>query len=162
MDTPEPSPLSARELVLTREIDTTPERLFQTWKTSSSSPSSPSSSPKPITTTLLEMDFRPGGVLRTVMRAPDGQEFPTSGVFLEIVENERIVMTDAYGPGWEPSTGIFFTAVITFESLPGGRARYTARALHWTEENCRKHAEMGFLPGWGQVLDQLAELAKEA
>ena len=144
-----------RELILTRDIPIAPERLFKTW-----TQRLPEWwAPKPLTTPVFELDLRPGGVLRTVMRTPDGTAFPTSGVFLEIVEKERIVFTDAYGPGWEPSPGIFFTAIITFEPLPGGHTRYTARVLHWTEENCRKHEEMGFQQGWGQCLDQLIALA---
>lgn len=155
MNPSEDSPLSARELILTRDIDVTPEQLYKTWLTRLPE----WWAPKPIETASHEIDARPGGVLRSVMRAPDGQEFPTSGVFLELVENRRIVFTDAYGAGWEPSTGIFFTAVVTFEPLEGGRTRYTARALHWREEDCKKHAEMGFLEGWGQVLDQLVAVA---
>ena len=42
-------------------------------------------------TTPVEMDLKPGGVFRTVMRAQDGAEYPTKGVFLEVVEPERIV-----------------------------------------------------------------------
>lgn len=150
-----PSPLPSRELVLTRDIPATPERILEMWATRLPE----WWAPKPFTTPVFEMDLRTGGIIRTVMRAPDGQEIPTSGVFLEVVKNERIVMTDAYGPGWEPSPGIFFTAIITMEPLPGGKTRYTARALHWTEENCRKHEQMGFHQGWGQCLDQLTALA---
>jgi uncharacterized protein YndB with AHSA1/START domain len=149
-----PTPIASRELVLTRDIAATPAQLFHAW-----TQRLPEWwAPKPLTTPVFEMDLRPGGVLRTVMRAPDGTEFPTSGVFLEVVENERIVFTDAFGPGWEPNPGIFFTAIVTFEPLPGGHTRYTARALHWTVENREKHAEMGFHQGWGQCLDQLVAL----
>lgn len=151
------SPLASRELVLTRDVDVAPDRLFRTW-----TQRLPEWwAPRPLTTPVCELDLRPGGTLRTVMRAPDGTEYPTSGVFLEIVENRRIVLTDAFGPGWEPNPAVFFTAVVTLEPLPGGHTRYTARALHWTEENRRKHEAMGFHQGWGQVLDQLVALAKE-
>ena len=145
------------ELVLTRDLPIAPERLFQTWMQRLPE----WWAPKPLTTPSFEIDPRPGGVLRTVMRAPDGSEFPTKGIFLEIVKNERIVFTDAYGPGWVPTPEHFFTAIITFDPLPDGGTRYTARALHWTEENCEKHAQMGFEQGWGQCLDQLAALAQE-
>src|ERR1700694_3219429 len=130
---PKPSAIVSAdcELVLTRVIAATPERLFKAWTTELTKWWGPHG----MTTPSCEMDLRPGGVFRTVMRAPDGTEYPTKGVFLEVVENERIVFTDAFGPGWEPSPDIFFTAITTFEPLSGGQTRYTARALHWTVEN---------------------------
>jgi len=148
------APLSERELMITRIIDAPRERVFKAWTTRLSAWWGPHG----MTTPFCEMDMRPGGVFRTVMRAPDGSEYPTKGVFLDVVENERIVFTDAYGPGWEPSPEIFFTAIITFDALPGGKTRYTARALHWTVENRRKHEAMGFHHGWGESLDRLVAL----
>ncbi|MFA6960020.1 MAG: SRPBCC domain-containing protein [Opitutaceae bacterium] len=149
-----PKPSSDRELVLSRVIAASCERLFKAWTTELSQWWGPHG----MTTPFVEMDLRPGGVFRTVMRAPDGTEYPTKGVFLDVVENERIVFTDAFGPGWEPSTEIFFTAITTFEPLPGGKTRYTARALHWTVENRKKHEQMGFHQGWGESLDRLIAL----
>ncbi len=149
------TPASSRELVLTRVVDLPRERLFQAWATRLVE----WWAPKPLATPVCEVDFRAGGRLRTVMRAPDGAEYPCGGVFLEIVANERIVFTDAFGPGWEPNPGAFFTAIVTLEELPAQRTKYTARALHWTEENCRKHEQMGFHEGWGQCLEQLVAVA---
>lgn len=147
-------PLSDRELVLTRVIDAPQERVFKAWTTQLPQWWGPHG----MTTPFCEMELRPGGVFRTLMRAPDGREYPTQGVFLEVTEPERIVFTDAFGEGWHPSAGIFFTAVTTFEALPGGKTRYTARALHWTADNCRKHEKMGFREGWGESLDRLVAL----
>ena len=148
------SPQSDRELAISRIIDAPRERVFKAWTTRLPEWWGPHG----MTTPFCEMDLRPGGVFRTVMRAPDGSEYPTKGVFLEVVENERIVFTDAYGPGWDPSPEIFFTAVTTFEALPDGKTRYTARALHWTVENRQKHEAMGFHHGWGESLDRLVVL----
>src|SRR3954447_11159940 len=60
------------------------------------------------------------------MRAPQGTEFPNRGVYLEVVENERLVFTDAYTTAWEPSGKPFMTVLLTFED-EGGKTRYTAR-----------------------------------
>lgn len=145
---------SGRELVISRIIAAPRERVFEAW-----SRRLPEWwGPHGMTTPVCEMDLRPGGVFRTVMRAPDGTEYPTRGVFLEVVKPERIVFTDAYEAGWEPSADPFFTAVTTFEAMPDGKTRYTARALHWTVENCKKHEEMGFHQGWGESIDRLAAL----
>ncbi len=143
-----------RELVLTRIIPAPRERIFRAWTTQLSHWWGPHG----MTTPFVEMDLRPGGVFRTVMRAPDGTEYPTKGVFLEVVENEKIVFTDAFDAGWTPSRDIFFTAIMTFEALPGGKTNYTARALHWTIENREKHEKMGFHAGWGESLDRLVSL----
>jgi uncharacterized protein YndB with AHSA1/START domain len=43
-----------------------------------------------------ELDFRPGGANLVVMRDPEGNAFPNQGIYLEVVENERLVLTDAY------------------------------------------------------------------
>lgn len=144
--------LSDLELTLTRLIDAPRDRLFKAWTRELSQWWGPHG----MTTPFVEMDLRPGGVFRTVMRAPDGTEYPTKGVFLEIVENERIVFTDAFAPGWRPDPDAFFTAITTFETRPGGQTLYTARALHWTVENRIKHEKMGFHQGWGESLDRLA------
>ena len=116
--------------------------------------------PLPWTTVECEIDLRPGGVCRTVMRSPEGKDFPNVGCYLEIVENERLVWTDALGPGFRPSQEPFFTAAILLEPQAKG-TRYTAIAMHKDEGNRTKHEEMGFHTGWGQCLDQLVALAKK-
>ncbi len=141
--------------MITRIIDAPRERLFRLWHTRLSDWWGPHG----MTTRVLELDLRPGGALCTVMRAPDGAEYSTRGVFLEATEPVRIVFTDAFDPDWEPQPDIFFTAVTTFDPLPDGRTRYVARALHWTPENRERHEKMGFYQGWGESIDRLAALA---
>jgi uncharacterized protein YndB with AHSA1/START domain len=148
-----------RELVLTRLIAAPREKLFQAW-------TRPELmvqwfAPRPWGTSHVELDLRPGGSSLVVMRSPEGQEFPNRGIYLEVVENERLVFTDAYTGAWTPSEKPFMTAVLTFEDKtgPGGPAtRYTARVLHWTAADRDAHEKMGFHAGWGQCTDQLAEL----
>ncbi len=146
------------ELVLTRIIDAPREKLYRCW-------TEPELLrrwfvPRPWTVARAEMDVRPGGSSLVVMRSPEGQEMPNPGVFLEVVENERLVMTDAYTSAWVPSAKPFMTAIVTFENLGGGKTRYTARARHWTAEDRAAHEKMGFHEGWGICADQLAALAK--
>lgn len=115
--------------------------------------------PRPWTVADCEIDLRPGGAFRTTMRSPEGEEFPGAGCFLEIVENERLVWTDALEPGFRPAAEPFFTAVITMEPAGTG-TRYVARAIHRGPADREKHEEMGFHDGWGKALDQLVELAR--
>jgi uncharacterized protein YndB with AHSA1/START domain len=154
---PSEIPPGGLELVLTRVIAAPRATLFKAWTTRLPQWWGPHG----MTTPVCEMDLRPGGIFRTVMRAPDGTEYRTRGVFLEVVANERIVFTDAYDPGWQPSPDAFFTAVTTFAELPDGRTKYTARALHWTAANREKHEKMGFHQGWGESLDRLVALVAQ-
>jgi uncharacterized protein YndB with AHSA1/START domain len=105
------------------------------------------------------LDVRPGGTSLIVMRGPDGQEFPSQGVYLEVVPNRKIVFTDAYVDAWTPSAKPFMTGTITFAE-ENGRTRYRARVSHWTEADRKQHEEMGFHAGWGKATDQLEELMK--
>ncbi|MND76980.1 hypothetical protein D3C80_686430 [compost metagenome] len=124
---------------------TEPELLAQWW------------GPHGMTTPICEMELKVGGVFRTVMCDPDGSEYPSQAVFLEILKPQRIVFTDAFLPGWIPSKRAFMTAIITFDEVLD-MTRYTARALHWRAADCRTHEEMGFYRGWGESLDRLVDL----
>ena len=151
-----PLPETSFELSLTRLIDAPREKLFRCW-------TEPALlvqwfTPPPWKTTLAETDVRVGGPSNIVMQGPDGTEMPSRGVYLEVVNNEKLVFTDAYTSAWVPSAKPFFTCVLTFED-EGGKTRYTARALHWTETDCKAHVDMGFHEGWGVCTDQLAALA---
>lgn len=154
--TTRPEPVNDRDLVLTRLIDAPRAALFRAW----TEPALLKQwfAPLPYTTPVAELDVRPGGSSRIVMRGPDGVDIPCGGVYLEIVLNERIVFTDAYTTAWEPSEKPFFTGIVTFAD-EGGRTRYTARARHWTVADRENHEKMGFHEGWGKCADQLAALA---
>ncbi len=149
------APPTDRDLVLTRIIDAAPAKLYRAW----TEPELLKQwfAPLPYTTPVAELDVRPGGATMIVMRAPDGTEMPNPGVFLDVVENERLVFTNAYTKAWEPSDKPFMTVVLTFEDL-GGRTRYTALVRHWSVADRETHERMGFHQGWGQCADQLAAL----
>jgi uncharacterized protein YndB with AHSA1/START domain len=137
---------------------TTPEILMK-WFT-----------PAPWSTVECEIDLRPGGLFRTVMRSPEGQTYPHDGCYLEVIPNERLVWTDALLPGFrpanrpgEPSTtcGVTcFTAVISL-ATEGTGTKYTALALHKDEADSKGHAAMGFYDGWGTALDQLVDVVRK-
>lgn len=144
-----------RELVFTRTIPVAREKVYRAW----TDPALMKRwfAPAPYTTPLVETDVRPGGASLIVMRDPEGNEFPNRGVYLEVVENEKLVFTDAYTSAWEPADKPFMTAILTFED-DGGKTRYTARVRHWSVADREAHEKMGFHQGWGQCTDQLAAL----
>lgn len=149
------SPASDRELVLTRLIDAPRERLFRAW----TDPELLKQwfAPLPYTTPVAELDVRPGGSNLIVMRGPDGKDMPNRGVYLEVVPNERLVLTDAFTKAWEPSAKPFMTVILTFED-EGGKTRYSARVCHATAADREAHEKMGFHQGWGICADQLTAL----
>jgi uncharacterized protein YndB with AHSA1/START domain len=144
-----------RDLILTRMIDAPPEKLFKAW----TDPELLKKwfAPSPWTTPVVEIDVRPGGSSLVVMRGPDGTEFPNRGVYLEVVENERLVFTNAYTKAWEPSEKPFMTVILTFEDK-GGSTKYTALVRHWTIADREAHEKMGFHQGWPICAEQLAAL----
>jgi uncharacterized protein YndB with AHSA1/START domain len=152
------APTANNDLVLTRVMDVPREKLFRAW----TEPELMKQwfAPLPWTTPHVEVDPRAGGTSMFTMRSPEGQDYPNSGVYLEVVKNEKIVFTDAYTKAWEPSAKPFFTGIITFEDLGGGKTRYTATARHWTAEDREAHEKMGFHEGWGICANQLEALAK--
>jgi uncharacterized protein YndB with AHSA1/START domain len=145
---------AAHELSITRLIAAPPEAVYRVW----TGRLGEWWAPRPYTTPVVELDLRPGGRGLMVMQAPDGTEMPHEGVFLEVVPNERIVLTNAFKAGWLPQDP-FMVVIVTFEP-EGSGTRYTARVRHWSEEALKRHEAMGFHEGWGIVAGQLAGLAE--
>lgn len=149
------------DLVLERIVDVPPHLVWAAWTT----PEYLKKwfCPAPWQTVECEIDLRPGGMFRTLMRSPEGQEIPSVGCYLEIVENRKLVWTAALQPGYRPSNPgqmPLFTAVILFEPHGGGGTKYTAIAIHGDEETTKRHADMGFRDGWGKALEQLVTFVK--
>ena len=154
------------DLVLERVVDVPRELVWKAWTT-------PDQilqwfTPAPRKTVDCEIDLRPGGIFRTVMESPEGEQFPGSGCFLEVSENRRLIWTSAMGPGYRPlalpeSEGcesFAFTAVISLETVSGG-TKYTALVIHGDPATKKKHEEMGFYDGWSAALDQLVSMVKK-
>jgi uncharacterized protein YndB with AHSA1/START domain len=152
------------DLVLERIVDVPRELVWMAWTT----PEHLNKwfTPAPWTTVDCEIDLRPGGVFRTVMRSPEGQTFPNVGCYLEIMPNETLLFTSALGPGYRPVVGagtpsnpLLFTALISLEAQ-GNHTKYTALVIHGDEQSRKLHEDMGFHYGWGAALDQLVASVK--
>ena len=145
------------DLELVRDIPVTPEAAFAAW----TDPESVQQwfAPRPYSTSLCEIDLRPGGGFRTIMNDPDGQPMDDStGCYLEVVPNERLVWTSALTTGFRPQDGSMpFTGIIEFLPNGSGGCTYRAIAIHQDAAGRDQHDEMGFHDGWGAVVDQLVE-----
>ena len=108
------------ELSISRLIDAPPAKVFRAW-------TEPEWlmkwwGPHGMTTPQCEMQLWVGGLFRTLMRAPDGTEYPTQGVFLEIAAPRRLVFTDAFVGDWMPgSNKPFMVGDIRFADAPKAR-----------------------------------------
>lgn len=148
----------AFDLVLERIIDAPPEKVFRAY----TDPVILSQwfAPKPWSVSDMVLELRPGGRFNFTLHGPEGEVFPNAGIYLEIVENRRIISTDALTPDWKPAGAPFMVARIDLEPTADGKTRYKATASHWNEESMKQHEQMGFHEGWGQVADQLNQIVK--
>jgi uncharacterized protein YndB with AHSA1/START domain len=82
--------------------------------------------PAPWQTVDCEIDLRPGGIFRTVIRSPEGQDFPNTGCYLEVIENEKLTWTAAltagYPPQNAPSAPPFTAAILLWNRTAPARS----------------------------------------
>lgn len=145
------------DLVLERIVDITPEQMWKAW-------TDPEQlkiwfTPAPWKVTECRIDLRSGGEFYVMMSSPEGQASPCNGCYLELIENRKLVWTDALISDYRPSEKPFMTAVITFEPHGSG-TKYKVIVRHKNEEDRFQHENMGFIDGWSVALEQLVVLAK--
>ncbi|MBI5058510.1 SRPBCC domain-containing protein [candidate division KSB1 bacterium] len=145
---------SPREFTVTRIVNaprtlvleawTRPEHVVRWWGLRS------------MTMPVCQIDFRPGGQYRFVLRAPDGQEHGYHGVYKEIAPPDRIVSTFVYEPLPEHE------ALVTtlFEAL-GERTRIVETVLHQSQEDRDGHLAAGVEAGMRETFERLEELLRE-
>lgn len=127
---------------------TEPRRLARWW------------GPKGFTNPVCEIDARPGGTLRIIMRAPDGAEYPMKGVFREVIEPEQLVFTNIAIDNAGDSL-IEGLTTVTFAEHAGK----TKLILHTSATGMVAMAAAmieGMEAGWTQSLDRLAEHVAKA
>jgi len=155
------------DFVLTRTFDAPRELVWKAW----TDPRHMTQwwGPRGFTNPVCDLDVRPGGAYRMVMRAPDGAEFPVSGKFLEIVEPERLVMTmdcsehpdswhDMVNPNRDKTRKPVLDCVqtVTFENLDG-KTKLTIRTRFESTAIRDAMVKVGMNEGWSSSLDRLAE-----
>lgn len=143
-----------RELVITRIFDAPVHLVYRMW----TEPEHMQEwlAPRAFTVPHSEGEFKVGGRWRSCMRREDGLELWLSGVYTELVPDQRIAFTHAWEEGGK--RGHETVVSITFEDL-GGKTRLTLRQAEFDSAESRD----GHGGGWAECLDKLAEhLAKAA
>jgi uncharacterized protein YndB with AHSA1/START domain len=142
---------SDREIRLEREFDAPRERVFAVM----TDPALISEwwGPRGTTTEVDQMDVRPGGAWRYVVRNADGSETAFRGVYREIASPERIVQTFE----WEGMPGHISIDTAVLEDL-GERTRLVTTSLFHTTEERDGMLSSGMEGGAGETYARLEEL----
>lgn len=136
---------TAPELVITRDLKASRERVFAAW----TDPRQAAAwwVPRNCTLVSCEMDVRPDGAWHRRMRVPDGTVITKRGIYREIVPPERLVFTyvTEYADGsLDPETVV----ILTFDEVGAG-TRLTLRHIAFQSEESRA----GHEGGWASCLD---------
>ncbi len=144
-------PPGKQEVVITRTFDapralvfkafTDPELIPKWW------------GPRGHTTTVDEMDVKPGGVWRFVDHDAEGNENAFHGVYHEIVAPERLVNTFE----WEGLPGHVLLETVTFEGHDG-KTKVTDTSVFQTLEDRDGMVANGMERGARESMDRLAKL----
>src|SRR5690606_6121988 len=108
--------------------------------------------PQGFTTTIHEMDARPGGVWRFTMHGPDGRDYANKVVYQEIVRPERLVYRHT-GEGDNDSVRFVVTIIFTAKA---GKTEVNFRMVFDTCAMCEEAAQSGAVEGLHDTLTRLA------
>ena len=135
-----------RELVW--QVLTDPARITNWW------------GPNGYTTTVEEMDVRPGGRWRWINHTTAGEDAPFKGEYLEVVPPERLVQTQIFDvPGFDDRAAI---STMTLDDV-GGKTKLVARSRFPSVDDLQGALATGMVGGALQTYDRLAdEIARAA
>src|ERR1700679_2138395 len=81
--------VTEKEMIIIRVVDAPRELVWNAWV----DPQQVAKwwGPKGFSTTIHEMDVKPGGIWRLTMHGPNGTDFPNESYFVEVIKHEKIV-----------------------------------------------------------------------
>jgi uncharacterized protein YndB with AHSA1/START domain len=141
---------SDREIEMTRLFDAPRELVFEAFTNPEHVPHW--FGPRGWSVPVCEIDLRPGGAWRYVLRGPNGEDMGMSGVYREITPPERVVTTESFDdyPGESLNT-----LTLTEED---GKTRHTVNVLYADKETRDAVLASGMSEGASETLERLAEL----
>ncbi|HKF18474.1 MAG TPA: SRPBCC family protein [Candidatus Dormibacteraeota bacterium] len=144
-----------QEIVMTRTFDAPRDLVFKTMTDPHLIPQW--WGPRYLTTTVDEMDLRPGGRWRYVQRDPQGNEHAFHGVYHDIAAPERLVLTFEY----EGVPGHVMLDTVTLEELDG-KTRLTDQSVFQSVADRDGMVQSGMGSGATEMMDRLEELLAAA
>lgn len=109
--------------------------------------------PRALETVICDVDVRPGGAWRHVVRAPDGSEHGFHGEYVTVAPPRQLTQTFVY-EGAPDHTAI---DSITLEAVAGGTL-IVGRSEHDSLAARDAHVAAGMEAGMRETYDRLAEL----
>jgi uncharacterized protein YndB with AHSA1/START domain len=109
--------------------------------------------PTRLTTTVTQMDMRPGGSWRFVQRDAEGNEFAFHGVYHEVNEPERLVMTFEF----EGAPGHVLLETVTFKE-ENGKTRLIDQSVFQSLDDRDGMLNSGMEAGSAESMERLAKL----
>jgi uncharacterized protein YndB with AHSA1/START domain len=110
--------------------------------------------PDGFTTPAVDLDLRPGGRFRIVLRSPGGRDHPMAGIFREIVPPVRLVYTEVANPA-EHGTQEALVTVTLMEKAGRTHVMVVTECAGPSE---RDFLGMGANSGWSQAFERLDRL----
>jgi uncharacterized protein YndB with AHSA1/START domain len=165
--TPTPT-TDERDVVITRILSAPREQVFRAW--TDAKLLQQWWGPKDFTNPVCDLDVRPGGKYRVVMRSPEGVEYPVKGVYNEVVAPQRLVVTDnweEHPEEWKQTLreaqgddiGIEEAlSIVAFDDVGGDRTRLTIRQRFSSPAVRNAMLQQGMNEGWTQSLERLERL----
>lgn len=144
-----------QEIVMTRTFDAPRDLVFKTMTDPNLIPRW--WGPRYLTTTVDEMDLRPGGRWRYLQRDPQGNEHAFHGVYHDITAPERLVFTFEY----EGVPGHVLLDTVTLEGVDG-KTRLTDQSVFQSVADRDGMVQSGMESGATEMMDRLEELLAAA
>lgn len=144
-----------QEIVMTRTFDAPRDLVFKTMTDPNLIPKW--WGPRYLTTTVDEMDLRPGGRWRYLQRDPQGNEHAFHGVYHDITAPERLVFTFEY----EGVPGHVLLDTVTLEEVDG-KTRLTDQSVFQSVADRDGMVQSGMESGATEMMDRLEELLAAA
>ncbi|MGK3207103.1 SRPBCC family protein [Amycolatopsis sp. MEPSY49] len=145
-------------ILITREFDAPKHLVYRVWTT-----------PELVrrwwsghrgTTTEVELDLRPGGRWRYVLKTNDGAEVGFHGEYREVVPDERIVYTEVFElPGVDLDSVDGPLNTVTFTALDGDRTRLELLTVTGSKELRDTILQSGMEVGVREQMVLIQELA---
>jgi len=152
-------------LLITRVFDVPRKLVFSAW--TESELLQRWWSPKGFTCPVSKIDFRPGGSYLNCMRSPEGKDYWSRGVYIEIVKPQRIVCTDSFADedghpvspqdygmsaDW-PAEALIEVTFVEHDGKTELTLRHSPIKPGSERDMCRQ--------GWNECLDKLADYLAE-
>lgn len=153
---------SERGFTLTRILPGTRQSVFAAWTQPEHlawffNPSMPTP------TDPIEVDLRVGGTWRQQMVVDEDLQYPTGGVYLEIVTDERLVFRWGAVGGWPELAADQSrdapVVTVSLSNIDDGTLLdlHVGFPDHLPDEEVRRLVEGGTRAGWGATIDRVAD-----